>query len=62
MTQMKKTFKSSGFSIFPTSIMVLFEIPQEFKGGCMNLFWYQCGILMSVHGCHIDITLVSAST
>ena len=30
--------------------------------GCMKLFWYQCHILMAVCGCHIDITLVSAST
>ena len=30
--------------------------------GCMNLFRYQCGMLMAVYGCQIDITLVSAST
>ena len=30
--------------------------------GCMKLFWYQCVMPMVVYGCHIDITLVSAST
>ena len=37
MTYMKKTFKSSSFGIFPTSIMVLFEIPQKFKGHFLNV-------------------------
>ena len=30
--------------------------------GRMNLFWYQCGMLMAPYVCRIDITLVSAST
>ena len=28
----------------------------------MKLVLYQCGMLMTAYGCHIDITLLSTST